>query len=303
MGSGHANGQASATARHRGRMIAVIAITSLVFVTQVVGGIVAGSLALISDSLHVATDVTGVLMALMASHFAARPASDRRTFGYYRLEILAAVVNAAVLFGIAIWVFSEAARRLFEPPTVSAGLVLVIAAVGLVVNGISLALLHGGQKESLNVRGAYLEVMGDLMGSVAVVAAAIGIQLTGWQVIDPIASVVVALMILPRAWRLMHEAIDVLLEATPKGMDLREVRRLMLAADGVLDVHDLHAWTLTSGLPVLSAHVVVEDSDLRDAGRLLDALHEILTGRFDVEHSTIQVEPVGHAEHEGARHA
>ncbi|MEU4325070.1 cation diffusion facilitator family transporter [Nonomuraea dietziae] len=303
MGGGHGHGQASATARHHGRLLVVVAITSLVFVVQVVGGIAANSLALISDALHVATDITGVLMALIASHFAARPASERRTFGYYRLEILAAMVNAIVLFGIAIWVFSEAWTRLFAPPEVSSGLVLVIALFGLAVNALSLGLLHRGQQESLNVRGAYLEVLGDLLGSVAVVVAAVAIQLTGWWVIDPIASVVVAVMILPRAWRLLREAVEVLLEATPKGMDLSEIRRHMMDRHGVLDVHDLHAWTLTSGLPVLSAHVVVEDSRLRDAGRLLDELHETLLGRFDVEHSTIQIEPVGHADHEGARHA
>lgn len=284
-------------------MVFVVCVTSVVFVGQIVGGVLANSLALISDALHSATDVTGVAMALIASHFAAKPASQTRTFGYYRLEILAAVANAALLFGIAIWVFSQAWERFFDPPEVASSTVLVVALIGLAVNAVSMLMLAKGQKESLNVRGAYLEVMGDMLGSVAVVVAAIAITFTGWGIIDPIASVVVAVMILPRAWSLLREAIDVLLEATPKGMDLSEVRRHMLEQKGVVDVHDLHAWTLTSGLPVVSVHVVVEEVRLRDSGPLLDALQECLVGDFDVEHSTIQLEPVGHSAHEGAGHA
>ncbi|MBB5077091.1 cation diffusion facilitator family transporter [Nonomuraea endophytica] len=302
MTGGHGHGSASATARYRGRMAVVIGITSVIFVAQIAGGLLANSLALISDALHSATDVTGVLMALIASMFAARPASQRRTFGYYRLEILAAVANAVLLFGIAVWVFAAAWERFFQPPEVASGTVLVVAGVGLAVNLVSMALLYRGQKESLNVRGAYLEVLGDMLGSVAVLVAALVIQVTGWFVVDPIASVVVAVMILPRAWRLLREAVEVLLQATPKGMDLSQVRAHMLEREGVLGVHDLHAWTLTSGLPVLTAHVVVADERLPDAGRLLDELHECLTGHFDVEHSTIQLEPAGHAAHEGSGH-
>ncbi|MFI6478038.1 cation diffusion facilitator family transporter [Nonomuraea sp. NPDC050663] len=302
MGGGHGHGQMSATAQHRSRMLVVLCVTAVVLVAQVIGGLLANSLALISDALHSATDVTGVFMALVAARFAARPATDRRTFGYYRIEILAAVANAVLLFGVAIWVFSQAWERFFAPPEVQSGLVIVVALVGLAVNALSMVLLYRGQKESLNVRGAYLEVMGDLLGSVAVLVAAIVIKLTGWYVIDPVASVVVAVMILPRAWKLLTEAVDVLLEATPKGMDLSDVRTHLLGRDGVVDVHDLHAWTLTSGLPVLTAHIVVDDSRLGD-GRLLDELHDCLRGHFDVEHSTLQLEPRGHLDHEGAKHA
>ncbi|MFI9551606.1 cation diffusion facilitator family transporter [Nonomuraea endophytica] len=302
MTGGHGHGSTSATARYRGRMAIVIGITSVIFVAQIVGGLLANSLALISDALHSATDVTGVLMALIAATFAARPASQKRTFGYYRLEILAAVANAVLLFGIAVWVFTAAWERFFQPPEVASGTVLVVAGVGLAVNLVSMALLYRGQKESLNVRGAYLEVLGDMLGSVAVLVAALIIQVTVWFVVDPIASVVVAVMILPRAWRLLREAVEVLLQATPKGMDLSQVRAHMLEREGVLGVHDLHAWTLTSGLPVLTAHVVVAGERLPDAGRLLDELHGCLTGHFDVEHSTIQLEPAGHAAHEGSGH-
>ncbi|MFI6596773.1 cation diffusion facilitator family transporter [Nonomuraea sp. NPDC050536] len=292
----------SAAARYRGRLVVVACITAVVLVSQIAGGIMANSLALVSDALHSATDVTGVLMALIAAHLAVRPATDRRTFGYYRLEILAAMVNAVLMFGVAIWIFTQAWERFFRPPAVAGGLVLVVALIGLAVNAVSMVLLHRGQRESAAVRGAYLEVLGDLLGSLAVVAAAAGIRLTGWYVIDPIASVIVAVMILPRAWRLLREAIDVLLEATPKGMDLSTVREHLLARPGVAGVHDLHAWTLTSGLPVLTAHVVLEDGQA-DGARLLEELHECLRGHFDVEHSTIQLEPPGHAAHEGAGHA
>ncbi|WP_283133595.1 cation diffusion facilitator family transporter [Rhizohabitans arisaemae] len=299
MGGGHQ----SAAARHRGRLVIVLGISSVVFIAQIAGGVAADSLALISDSLHVATDITGVLLALIATTLAARPPSPGKTFGYLRLEVFAAVVNAILLFSIAIWIFTEAYGRFFAPPVVESGLVLVIALIGLVVNAISLRLLHAGQAESLNVRGAYLEVLGDLLGSIAVVAAAIGIGVTGWYVIDPIASVLVALMILPRAWRLLRDALDVLLEATPKNVDLAEVRRHLLAEEGVVDVHDLHAWTITSGLPILTAHIVVGRDRLSDPGPLLDRLHRCLIGHFDVEHCTLQLEPEGHSAHEGNGHA
>lgn len=303
-GHGHGHGVRSATAAHRGRLAVVLGIATVVLVLQVAGGIAAGSLALISDSLHVATDITGVLLALTASYFAARPASPERTFGHYRLEILAAVLNAVLLFAIAIWVFAEAYTRFRDPPEVAGGLVLGVALAGLVGNAISLLLLHRGQAESLNVRGAYLEVLGDLLGSAAVIVAAAVIWLTGWHVVDPIASVVVALLILPRAWRLLRESLDVLLEAAPRNVDLSEIRRHLMQKEGVLDVHDLHVWTITSGLPIITAHVVVAEETLRNgaAGPLLDRLHQCLHGHFDVEHSTLQLEPVGHADHEGARH-
>jgi len=290
----------SATAAHRGRLSAVFAITVAVLVVEVAGAALSGSLALLADAGHVLADGAGIGLALLAIRFAARPASPQRTFGYYRLEILAAVVNAVLLFGVAGFVLVEAWRRLTEPPAVASGLMLAVAAAGLAANAGSMWLLRDGQQHSLNLRGAYLEVLGDLLGSVAVLAAAAVIALTGFQAADPIASALIGVLILPRTWRLLREAVDVLLEAAPKGVDLAEVRQHLIGTPGVTDVHDLHAWTITSGLPVLSVHVVLERG--ADAGKVLDGLGDCLAGHFDIEHSTFQLEQPEHRGHEGATH-
>ena len=290
----------SAATAHRGRLAVVFAITLVVLVVEVVGAAISGSLALLADAGHVLADGAGIGLALLAIRFAARPATPQRTFGYYRLEILAAVVNAVLLFGVAGFVLVEAWRRLAEPPEVASSLMLAVAVAGLAANAASLWLLRDGQRQSLNVRGAYLEVWADLLGSVTVLAAAAVIARTGFQAADPIASAVIGLAILPRTWRLLREAVDVLLEATPKGVDMDEVRRHLVESPGVTDVHDLHAWTITSGLPVLSAHVVLERD--ADAGKVLDHLTDCLTGHFDIEHSTFQLEQPEHRGHEGVTH-
>ena len=285
---------------HRRRLVTVLAMTSVVMVVQVIGGLVTDSLALLADAGHMLTDVAGILLALIAVSFAARPATPERTFGYYRVEILAAVVNAVLLIVVATFIFIQAWQRWSDPPKVDGGLMLVFALIGLVANIVGLFVLRRGAQESLNVRGAYLEVLGDTFGSAAVIVAAVLIAVTDWTRVDVIASVVVALLILPRTWSLLREAIDVLLEATPRGVDMDEVRRHILEVDGVLDAHDLHVWTITSGLPVLSVHVVVDDSTLNDQGgaRVLDRLGQCLGEHFDVEHCTFQLEPIGHVDHE-----
>jgi cobalt-zinc-cadmium efflux system protein len=290
----------SSAADHRAPLAAVFALTLAILVVELVGAVLSGSLALLADAGHVLADGAGIGLALLAIRFAARPATPQRTFGYYRLEILAAVVNAVLLFGVAGFVLIEAWRRLTEPPAVASGLMLAVAAVGLAANAVSLWLLRDGQKTSLNLRGAYLEVWGDLLGSVAVLVAAAVIALTGFRAADPIASALIAALILPRTWRLLREAVDVLLEAAPKGVDLAEVRRHLVETPGVTDVHDLHAWTITSGLPVLSVHVVLERD--ADAGQVLDGLGACLAGHFDIEHSTFQLEQPEHRGHEGATH-
>jgi cobalt-zinc-cadmium efflux system protein len=282
----HAHG--SAAAAHRGRLTAVFGLTLAVFVVTLVGGMVSKSLALVADAGHNFTDVAGIGLALLATHFAARPATRGRTFGFLRLEILAAVVNAVFLFGIAALVLIEALRRWSDPPDVASGLMLSIALVGLAANGVSLYLLRDARHTSLNMRGAYLEVMGDLAGSVAVVVAAIVISVTGWQQADPLASILIALLILPRTWGLLRDAVDVLLEATPKGVDLDHIRQHIVDVPGVTDVHDLHAWTITSGMNVVSAHVVLGPG--ADPPAVLDELCGCLAGDFDIEHSTFQLE-------------
>ena len=289
---------------NRGRLLLVLGITIVVLVAELVGAWLTGSLALLADAGHMATDVAGILLAVLAVTFAAKPATPQRTFGYFRLEILAAVVNAVLLFAIAVVILVEAWQRWDDPPAIEGGLMLAFAAVGLVANLAGLLVLRRGAQESLNVKGAYLEVLGDLLGSAAVIVAAIVILLTGWARIDTIASVLVALMILPRTWVLLREATDVLLEATPRGVDMDAVRRHILETPGVTDAHDLHAWTITSGMPVLSAHVVVTDAALADggAGRVLDELSACLADHFDVEHCTFQLESSTHADHEHAVH-
>lgn len=278
----------SAAGAHRGRLRAVLAITATVFVAEIVGGLISGSLALLADAGHMLTDVAGIGLALFAIRLGTRPATDERTFGLYRFEILAAVINAVLLVGVAGLVLFEAWRRLFEPPDIASGLMLGVAAAGLAANGVSLYLLRRAQAESLNLRGAYLEVLGDLLGSAAVIVAALVIAVTDFKAADPIASAAIGVMILPRTWRLLREAVDVLLEATPRGIDLPEVRRHMLETAGVAGVHDLHAWTITSGLNVVSAHVVLADG--ADAPAVLDSLCACLSDDFDVEHSTFQLE-------------
>ncbi|WP_217142322.1 cation diffusion facilitator family transporter [Streptomyces sp. AC627_RSS907] len=307
MGAGHDHGHAhgahaggTATAAYRGRLRVALAITLTVMVVEIVGGVLADSLALIADAAHMATDALGLGMALLAVHFANRPPSDRRTFGFARAEILAALANCLLLLGVGGYVLYEAVERFITPAGTAGGLTVVFGAVGLVANMVSLTLLMRGQKESLNVRGAFLEVAADALGSLAVIVSALVILATGWQPADPLASLVIGLMIVPRTWRLLRETLDVLLEAAPRGVDIAEVRAHILALDGVEDVHDLHAWTITSGMPVLSAHVVVSGEALSAIGheKMLHELQGCLGDHFDVEHCTFQLEPSGHAEHE-----
>ncbi|MFD9871543.1 cation diffusion facilitator family transporter [Streptomyces niveus] len=308
MGAGHDHGHThggapppgTATAAYKGRLRIALGITLSVMVMEIIGGIASDSLALIADAAHMATDAVGLALALLAVHFAGRPATSNRTFGLARAEILAALANCVLLLGVGGFLLFEAIERFITPADTDGGLTIIFAAVGMVANLVSLSLLMRGQKESLNVRGAYLEVLADTLGSVAVLISATVILTTGWQAADPIASLVIGLMIVPRTVKLLRETLNVLLEAAPKGVDMAEVRAHMVALPGVADVHDLHAWTITSGMPVLSAHVVVDQSVLNSVGheKMLHDLQGCLGSHFDVEHCTFQLEPVGHAEHE-----
>jgi cation diffusion facilitator family transporter len=304
MGHGHSHAPATAGGAHRRRLVVVLCLTLAVLAAEVVGAVLSGSLALLADAGHMATDAAGLALALAAVSLAQRPARGRRTFGWQRVEILAAVANGLLLLAVAAYVLIEAIQRIGQPTEIESGLMLVIASVGLVVNLGSLAVLHRGRDASLNMRGAYLEVLADALGSVAVIVAAVVIATTGWTPADIVASAVIGCLVVPRAWHLLREAFDVLLEAAPRGVDLKDVRDHILGVDGVLDVHDLHAWTITSGLPVLSAHVVVTDEALAagHGGRVLDALCSCLGEHFDLEHCTFQLEAVAHAGHEAPVH-
>ncbi|GAB3700176.1 cation diffusion facilitator family transporter [Nocardiopsis oceani] len=302
MGAGHDHGAVTAGAANKKKLALVLGMMLVVAVVQVTGAAYTGSLALLADAAHTITDSFGIALALAAVWIASKPATSKRTFGYQRAEILAAAVNAIVLFVLCGYIVMEAVDRFREPAEVFGPGMVAVAGFGLVMNIVGLLILRSGAKESLNVKAAYLEVMTDALGSVAVIIGGLIVWLTGWQQADTLVSLGIAAIIVPRAWSLLKEAVHILLEATPKGMDLAEVREHLMNHPAVIDVHDLHAWTITSGVPVMSAHVVVAEEDLQDTGMMLDQLHECLTGHFDVEHSTLQLEPPGHADHEGARH-
>lgn len=306
-GHGHSHGldgHATATGKHRKKLIIVICITGSIFFVQVAGAIISNSLALLADAGHMLTDALGVTIALIASLLATLPATSKRTFGLMRIEVLAAMANGIILGVIAIVIVVEGIRRIGTEVEVAAGPMLIAAIIGAVANLISLLVLQSGQKESLNVRGAYLEVLGDLLGSVAVIIAGIIILFTGWMFVDQLASFAIAILIAPRAYSLLRDVLRVLLEATPKDVDLDQTRDHLLSVEGVEQVHDLHAWTITSGVNALSAHVVLDDS-IKEGNyhEILDELHACLGEHFDANHCTLQLEPAKHAHHESSLHA
>ena len=297
---GAAHGHAAGRAADRRRLWLVVGVTATVLVVEVVGALLSGSLALFADAGHMLTDVAAVLLALGASYVATRPANERRTFGYHRAEILAALLNAVVLAGVCTYLAYAGIRRLVDPPDVAAGQMLLFAGIGLLANATSLVVLSTRRDSSLNMRGAFLEVLGDTLGSVAAIVAAVVILATGWLRADPLASLVIAILIVPRAVSLLRDTGAVLFESAPKGFDVARMREHLLAMDGVTDVHDLHAWTITSGMPSLSAHVTVTDACLRQrgVGAVLDELAHCARLDFGIEHATFQVEPESHRAHE-----
>ena len=305
MSGGHDHGHAVPQGRHRRPLTIVLAISASILVVETIGAFRSGSLALLADAGHMLTDVAGLGLALTAAVLADRPSTDARTWGYRRAEVLAAAAQAAVLLAVGGFVLVEGIRRLFEPPAVGSGAMVVFGLVGLIGNAISILLLARISGGNLNTRAASLEVINDALGSVAVLVAAGVIFWTGWARADAVASVLIGVMILPRTWKLLRETVDVLMEATPKGVDLADVRDHLLAVPHVREVHDLHASSVASDLPVLTAHVVVDDACFHDGHLpvLLDQLQECLAGHFDVEHSTFQFEPATHAAHEHAAHS
>jgi cobalt-zinc-cadmium efflux system protein len=268
-----------------------LALTIAFTAVEVVGGIVSDSLALLADAGHMLSDNASLGIALFAAWLSGRPAGASRTFGYHRAEILAALFNGATLVAISIWIFVAAAQRFGDPPEVEAGLMLAIAAGGLVVNLVAARILHGHSAESLNVSAALRHVLADLLGSLGVVIAALVILTTGWEYADPVVSVLIGLLILASSWGILRDSIQILLEASPPGTDVEQVGRAMAAMPGVSQVHDLHVWTITSGFPALAAHVLVgRDTDCHAKRRELEAM---LAERFGLAHTTLQLEHEG----------
>jgi cobalt-zinc-cadmium efflux system protein len=300
MGSGHEHGHEHGRAEDRSRLRLVLLVTLSVAVVELVGAFLSGSLALFADAGHMFTDTAAIVVALSASYVATLPASPRRTFGFHRAEILAALINAVVLLGVCGYLAYAGVVRLLDPVEVDAGQMLVFAVVGLVANLVSIALLTARRSSSLNMRGAFLEVLSDALGSAAAIVAGLVVLASGFDRADSLASLLIAALILPRAWSLLRECVGVLLEAAPTGVDVEDVRRHLIGAAGVTDVHDLHAWTITSGMPALSAHVTVTDEALarRGVGQILDELGECVASHFGIDHATFQVEPESHRDHE-----
>lgn len=290
----------SAAGAHRSRLAVVLGISLSIFLVEAIGAYFTNSLALLADAGHILADAAGIGTALLAVWLAARPATQERTFGVYRLEIIAAVLNGLLLFAIAGYVLLEAARRFQAPPDVASLAMLGFAVIGLAANLLSAWLLRDAQRESLNARGAFLEVLSDAAGSGAVILAALVILATGFHGADAIASAFIGIFIIPRTWRLLRDAVDVLLEATPKDVNMSEVRRHILEAPGVRDVHDLHVWTITSGMNVVSAHVIVEPNV--EPSAMLDHLCRCLGTQFDIDHSTFQLETADRRMLETAAH-
>jgi len=287
---GHAHNH-SAAGKNKKRLAIVLGLTTAYLVAEVIGGLLTHSLALLADAGHMLTDVAGLLFALLAIRFAERPATPERTYGYYRIEILAALVNAVVLIGISFYILSEAYERFRNPPEVQSGGMLAVALVGLVVNIAGIYLLKSASEESLNMKGAYFEVLSDMLTSIGVIAAGIIMLTTGWYYADPIISAGIGVFILPRTWMLLRDAVGVLLEGTPHDVNLAALRESIRTVEGVADVHDLHVWSLTSGINAMSVHAVLADHSLHD--EVLAAVQKKVTSEFKIAHATVQVECKG----------
>lgn len=288
MGSGHVH---SAAGTNKRALKIVFALTSLYLIAEVIGGLLTGSLALLADAGHMLTDVAGIGLALLAIRFAERPATPEKTYGYYRVEILAALTNAVILIGISFYILYEAYQRFRNPPVVATGPMLLIAAIGLCVNIAGIVLLKKSSTESLNMKGAYFEVLSDMLTSIGVIAAAVIMWTTGWYYADPLISAGIGLFVLPRTWILLREAVGVLLEGTPSDVNLAAVREHVTRCAGVQEMHDLHVWTLTSGVNAMSAHVVIVDDVLHN--EVLSTVHETITKNFNIDHVTVQIERIG----------
>jgi len=298
---------ARAVPSNRGPLTIAFSISTTILLAEIVGAVLTGSLALIIDAAHMLTDVGGLLLALFVANLATRPANARRTWGYGRAEVLAATAQATVLFGVGIFVLVEGVRRLIHPPEIASGTLLIFGIIGLVGNIASILVLVRVRAANFNLRAAFLEVVNDALGAFSVIIAAIFIATVGWMRADAVAAMLIGVLILPRAFKLLRETVDVLMESTPPGLDLESVRTHILELSHVQSVHDLHATHFSTGLPVLTAHVVVDDECFFDGhvSAIIDDLQRCVAEHFEVqiEHSTFQLERAAHAEHEHVTHA
>lgn len=295
-GHGH-NDFAALRKKSKSAMITVLVMTFAFMAVEVVGGILTGSLALLADAGHMLGDSAALLLALVAVWFAGRRPSKDKTYGYYRTEILAALFNGVVLIGLSLYILYEAFHRFTNPPEILGGPMMLVAIGGLVVNLIAAKLLHSSAGDSLNAKAAYLEVVSDLLGSAAVIVASLIIMFTGWTIVDPIVSGLIGLMILPRTWKLITDCVHILMEGTPSHVNLEQLRTSILKVRGVMDVHDLHVWTITSGRDALSAHVLIDKNANPDA--VLTEITHIAQHDFELHHSTLQVEQAECKSHDG----
>jgi len=287
---------ASAGYKNKKNLVIVLTLTGTYLVAEVIGGIVTKSLALLADAGHMLTDVGGLALALVAINMTQRAATAKRTYGYYRAEILAALTNAVVLIGISLYILYEAYQRFQDPPEVSSKGMLIIASIGLVINIIGMVILRKSSKESLNMKGAYFEVLSDMLTSIGVIIAGVIMLTTGWWYADPIISAGIGLFILPRTWILLKEAVGVLLEGTPADINLEELRSKIAEIPGVKTVHDLHAWTITSGYNAMSGHIVIEEG--LPYNETLRLINDTITSNFKIAHTTIQLEVGNYQESE-----
>lgn len=278
----------TAAGRHKSRLYIALALTTTFMTVEVVGGLWTGSLALLADAAHMLTDAGGLALALIAIRFAERPRTPKNTFGYVRMEVLSALTNAVVLLLLTVYILYEAYQRFLSPPEIIGGPMLAVAVAGLIVNLISMRLLASGSQESLNVKGAYFEVLADMLGSFGVIVAAVVVLLTGWQLVDPIIGAGIGLFIVPRTWVLLKQAIHILMEGTPPEIDMVLLEKKLLEIPGVIAVHDLHVWTITSGVDAMSGHLVVTDLGVGRA--ILAAARDTMKAGFGLTHVTIQIE-------------
>lgn len=286
----------SPASRHKKNLIFVLLLSGTYMIAEVIGGVITQSLALMADAAHMLTDVVGLLLALIAIKIGEKKADASKTFGYYRTEILAAVINAVVLLGISLYVLYEAYQRFQNPPAVQSKTMLIVAGIGLVVNIIGMMILRKDSEGSLNMKGAYFEVLSDMLTSIGVMIAGVIMLTTGWYYADPIISAAIGLLIFPRIWRLLKEAVNVLLEGTPKDVDIHQLRKSLEGVQGVKEVHDLHVWSLTSSVNAMSAHIVRDQGAVQN--QLLKILTEVTTQNFKISHTTFQIEEEGYEEQE-----